>query len=578
MEIKIPVRFRSLPCLLLATATLAVYIPYSNAQDALAANRTLKLFFSTYLGGTEPCFPDGGNSTFAQNAATDKEGNIYVTGGTEVSDLPVLNAWQPQPASDSKMSAFLAKYDPSGKPLWCTYLGGNNYSLGLGIAAMPDGGAAVVGVTSSDASGSFPTMNAFQAQNNGESDYFVAVFDADGSLLYSTCLGGSGMEGGPGNPFVDNGSCGNNITVDSNGLVYVTGVTPSGGGEGAIKFPMTANAIQPDLNGETDAFLCIIDPGATGADSLLYSSFLGGNHGEQGHSVAVNTRGASIVVAGYTRSTDFPTTSNAYRSQSAPEGYLSNGFVTQFKVSKPGSMSSEYSMRYSTYLGSEAEDARDDAYGIVMNKAGIIYVTGRTQSAGFPMTGKKVASIYNSAPYLQAGSPGSGDEPYLVKINPSRKGAKSLVYSTFLGGGSAPDSTNHWGSFCASVAIDSKGNAFVGGETSAPGVEYLPSRRATEAPNNFPYTADALLTAPQGSYDAILMQIDARGSTLGYSTYLGGKDSDRSYGLSVDPSGNIIITGLTFSSDFPVKDAAQSWPGNTGSANAFVAKFSFTLN
>ena len=70
------------------------------------------------------------------------------------------------------------------------------------------------------------------------------------------------------------------------------------------------------------------------------------------------------------------------------------------------------------------------------------------------------------------------------------------------------------------------------------------------------------------------MQIDPGGATLGYSTYLGGKDSDRTYGLAVDPAGNVVLTGLTFSADFPLKNPAQTWPGNAGFQNAFVTKFS----
>ena len=70
------------------------------------------------------------------------------------------------------------------------------------------------------------------------------------------------------------------------------------------------------------------------------------------------------------------------------------------------------------------------------------------------------------------------------------------------------------------------------------------------------------------------MQIDPGGATLGYSTYLGGTDSDRTYGLAVDPAGNVVLTGLTFSADFPLKNPAQTWPGNAGSQNAFVTKFS----
>ncbi|MFZ2445289.1 MAG: hypothetical protein WAW37_02940 [Syntrophobacteraceae bacterium] len=542
-----------------------------HAQAAWQVGGTPRLVFSTYLGGSTPFDPNSGALTFAQNAAADCGGNIYVTGGTQVSDLPVLNAWQPAPLAGSTMSAFVAKYSPSGRLLWCTYLGGNNQSLGLGIAAMPNGGAVVAGATSSNGSGPFPTMNGFQTTNNGESDYFVAVFDALGNLLYSTYLGGSGMEGGPGAVFVDNGSNGNNVAVDARGLVYVTGVTPSGGG-GAIKFPVTPNALQSDMNGSTDAFLTIINPGKSGASSLIYSSFLGGNEGEQGHGVAVNARGKHITVGGYTRSTDFPTTPNAFRSQSAPVNYLSNGFVAQFRSSRPGSSSSHYTFRYSTYLGADTVDARDDTYGIALGPKGLIVATGRTQSAGFPMTQNGAPSIYNSAPYLLANK--SGDEPYLVKIDPSLSGAASLVYSTYLGGGSPPGASEPSGSFGTAVGVDAKGRAFVGGETDAQGTQYVPSRYSEEAPSETPYTKNALITAAQGDYDAIFMRISHGGGHLEYSTFFGGSQSDRTYGLAVDPAGNVALTGLTFSSDFPVKNPAQTWPGNTNYQNAFVAKFS----
>ena len=77
-------------------------------------------------------------------------GEYYVTGATTVSDLPVTNAYQPNPRG-STMSAFVAKYNEAGQLLWCTYLGGNNQSMGIGVAAMPNGGVAVVGITTSNA-------------------------------------------------------------------------------------------------------------------------------------------------------------------------------------------------------------------------------------------------------------------------------------------------------------------------------------------------------------------------------------------------------------------------------------------
>jgi hypothetical protein len=529
--------------------------------------QTPTLLFSTYLGGSTPCDSCTGADTFAQNTTVDADGNIYVTGATTVSDLPALNASQQQPAPGSTMSSFVAKYDPAGNPLWCTYLGGNGQSLGVGVAAMPGGGVVVAGLTTSSGSVPFPTMNPYQPALAGKSDYFVTVFDANGAMLYSTYLGGSGTEG-PSEPdtFAYNQNSGNNVAVDAQGLVYVIGITASG------NFPVTpANAVQPAFAGDKDAFLSIIDPTKAGGESLLYSSFLGGTGDDQGHGVAVNSTGSLITVVGYTTSPDFPTTLESLQPDSPEPGFTSNGYVAQFSSSDPGQKSSQYTKNYCTYLGGQTDEARDDAYGVAMDPQGLILVTGRTQSYDFPMNGPSVPSIYNSAPYLAQTS--SNDEPYLVKIDPTLQGTQSLVYATFLGGGST---NGTGGAFCTSVAVDSKGNAYVGGETNNTGVfQYIYSPTPVTAPQQFPHTADALFTSLQGNFDAILMQISPDGTTLGYSTYIGGTDGDRTYGIAVDSTGNVVQAGPTYSSDFPLKNPAQSWPGNTGGLNAFVVKFSF---
>ena len=537
-------------------------------QEALANPGAPYLIFSTYLGGVMRCTSCADGRTFAQNVSSDARGNIYVTGATESSTLPVRNAWQPRPAPHSGMSAFVAKYDAAGELLWLTYLGGDNKSMGNGIAAMPDGGVAVAGVTSSDKNGPFPTKNAFQDAYQGNGDYFVTVFDANGNLLYSTYLGGSDAEGG--DLFVDDTGGGNIIAVDARGLIYVTGFTSWSGTHIGDRFPVTSNAIQPDPAGPSDAFLSIFDVTKIGADSMIYSSFLGGHRNDIGHSVTANAAGSLITVAGYTDSDDFPTTKNGYRRHPPPPGFTSNGFVAQFRSSKPGDPSSEYSAVYATYLGADSSEARDDVYGITQDANGIILATGRTESKNFPMNGPEAPSIYNSAHYLKPHA--SGDEPYLVKIDPSLDGEASLIYSTFLGGAS-PDGL--WGTFATSVGVDANGAAYVGGQTSAPGVEYVYSPNPVEAPMPLPYTDDALFTSDQGDGDAILMQISPDGRRLGYSTFLGGKGGDRLYGLTVDPDGNVIVTGLTASSDFPVKNPAEPWPGNVGEQNAFVTKFGF---
>ena len=143
--------------LLVITAILGV--GYSSAH---AQTQTRHLVFSTYLGPKTPPYRP---CAYLRPELRQRRPGEYLRDrrhhGLRSSRPP--NAYQPSPAPDSTQSAFVAKYDPNGQPLWCTYLGGDNQSMGIGVAAMPNGGVVVVGLTTSD---NFPTMNAYQGQNN----------------------------------------------------------------------------------------------------------------------------------------------------------------------------------------------------------------------------------------------------------------------------------------------------------------------------------------------------------------------------------------------------------------------------
>ena len=180
-------------------------------------------------------------------------------------------------------------------------------------------------------------------------------------------------------------------------------------------------------------------------------------------------------------------------------------------------------------------------------------------------------AIYNSAPYLKPGV--SSDQPYLVKINPWLTGEASLVYATFLGGGSVGGGgslLHQRGCGLGRQGLCRRGDLFSGDRIQA-----FPSLLFRLHPFSL-YRRRTVSCSSGGQFDAILMQISPDGATLAYSTFFGGKDSDRTYGLSVDPAGNVVLTGLTFSSDFPLENPAQTYPGNTGNQNAFVAKFALS--
>lgn len=174
----------------------------------------------------------------------DGSGNVYVTGETNSADFPTLNASQPTGGGDFTVGvfdAFVTKYSSSGSRVYSTYLGGNTYDSGSGIAADPSGNAYVTGQT---ASADFPTLNASQPTYGGTSapgsntdrgDAFVTKFNTVGARVYSTYLGG------------DNFERGNGIAVDGSGNAYVVGTTGSSG------FPLV-NPTQSSISGY-DAFV-----------------------------------------------------------------------------------------------------------------------------------------------------------------------------------------------------------------------------------------------------------------------------------------------------------------------------------
>ncbi|MGC1170498.1 MAG: SBBP repeat-containing protein, partial [Candidatus Acidiferrales bacterium] len=231
------------------------------------------LSYSTYLGGST------GDDGFG--VAVDVFGNAYVTGETASTDFPTAHALQPTYGGGSE-DAFVAKINPSGSALvYSTYLGGNNYEYGYGIAVDAFGNAYVMGYTQSS---NFPTTaGAFEGNCCGA---FVTKINASGSaLVYSTFLNGA----------EDDGIA--SIAVDAFGNAYVTGGTSS------ANFPTTAGAFQTTLNGSTNAFVTKFNPRGS---ALVYSTYLGGSTYEYGYGIAVDASG-NAYVTGETASADFPT-------------------------------------------------------------------------------------------------------------------------------------------------------------------------------------------------------------------------------------------------------------------------------
>ena len=212
---------------------------------------------------------------------------------------------------------------------------------------------------------------------------------------------------------------------------------------------------------------------------------------------------------------------------------------------------------YSTFIGDG--NAFDIGYGIAVDASGSAYITGETNT-GFPLTNPFETTFANFA-FL-------GGHAFVAKLNPT---GTALVYSTYLGGTNYPISqgtfpSTNWGDQGNAIAVDSSGNASVGGWTTAV---------------DFP-TVNAFQPTSPANKHGFVTKLNASGSALVYSTYLGGSVGDEVDGLALDASGNAYVTGGTDSPDFPTLNAFQPAYGGHGTApnilsdlgDAFVTKLS----
>jgi uncharacterized protein (TIGR03437 family) len=413
-------------------------------------------------------------------------------------------------------------YDPS-RPLvidpvltYSSYLGGGN-SMAVRVATDAQGNAYLTGATTSR---SFPvTSGGTPSIASGTyDDVFVTKFNSQGTMVYSTYVGGSGDDIGLG------------IAVDSSGQAHVTGSTVSS------DFPMHA-AAQSVYKGHGDAFVFALNAAGTG---FVYSTYLGGSAVDAGTAIAVDMQG-NAYVAGATASADFPTLNALQAALKGGKGgsgqsrfALGDVFVT--KLSPAGAIV------YSTYYGGGNDEA---PVAIAVDSSGSPYVAGFTTSQDFPVTSTALQAKYGGA---GSNSQITTGDAFVFKLKPD---GSQAVYSTYLGG-SADD-------VACGIAVDSSGNAYVAGSTFSA---------------NFP-----TVNAAQGTYggqgstnyfrmssgDGFVAKINPSGSALVFSTYLGGKDDDRAFAIAVDGSGNIHVAGNTASSNFPVtSDALQTKLGGVG--------------
>ncbi len=519
------------------------------------------LDYSTFIGGS------GDDTAYA--VAIDSASVAYVTGDTKSGNFPVTSgAFSTNYHGEADV--FVTKlclpmqqqfYDLSVEiigsgsvnrnPDQSTYGGGQEVAL----TATPSTDYYFTG-WSGDVSGS---QNPKTITINGSA---VVTANFMRPLVWSTFLGGSGSDWGYA------------VAVDSAGCAYVTGKTSGSG------FPV-GSGYDESQNGSYDAFITKFN--AAGTD-IVYSTFLGGIYGENYLSggIAVNDAGEAYVT-GATSSPNFPTTSGTYDTSH-------NGMEDIF-VSKLNAAGDD--LEFSTFIGGSYIDI---GYGLTLDSSGNVYVVGCSGSFNFPVTTGSCQGVYGGGVVCKFNADCSSriyavclggdyeDSAYDIAVDsagcayvtgwtecsdyPSTSGAfnesknggedafvtkldaagNSLAYSTFLGG-----SGNERGD---GIVLDSSGCAYVCGRVGSTGLA----------------TSGAYEETKGGGDDAFVAKFSADGADLEYFTYLGGNGADWGSGIALDSSGNVVVTGNTGSSDFPVTDGAYDCTLD-GDSDVFVARF-----
>ncbi|MDX1984408.1 MAG: SBBP repeat-containing protein [Bryobacteraceae bacterium] len=432
-----------------------------------------------------------------------------------------------------------------------------------------------------------PVAAEYVLHPSGEAGFKLGAYDRskplviDPVLTYSTFLGGGEVD------------VVRAAAIDPEGFVWVAGATRS------QNFPVSADSTRAEPAGGTDIFIAKLNPNAEGAASLLFSTYIGGAGNDEATSVAFDQ--GNLYFAGITNSPDFPVLGNSVQTNLNQDPTLAGGesdaFVAYLNTRVPGAEA----LYYATFLGGAAGDG---AQAMVLGQDGSIYLTGFTRSENFPQAGGPA----------QNGSRG-GQEAFLTRINPGAASGQALVYSTYFGGAGADSG--------AAIAVDAAGKVYLTGSTSSgdfpitsgqqdrssradaylaridvnrsglESIEYVayvggsgvdvgtallrhPRLGVCVAgytlSSDLPVSAGAAQSQRSGAADAFVscFNLDTFGAPVTYSTYLGGSQDDVLYGMTQDAQGRLYLTGYTFSTNFPLRNAVQGT--NRGFLDAFLVR------
>lgn len=414
--------------------------------------------------------------------------------------------------------------DPSLSVAYSSFLGGAGDDSAQGIALDKAGKLYVGGTTTSVAT--FPEAVTKELASGGASAFFLAKIDPSqagaSSLIYLDFFGGSGNESGGA------------VAVDGSGNAAIFGTTTS------PDYPVTdgskpTNSLTNNLND-----VAVTEVNSTGA-SLIYSTLFGGSGAEASLNlggVAFDS-GGNIFIASDTNSTNLPATPSAFQMNFG--GGISDGFLAKFA---PTATLPTPHLTYCTYLGINAQVGIG---GVAVDSADNAYLAGFTSNPGtsFP-TQNGFQTTYGGDP----------SDAFLMKFHQYGTGATDLGYGTFLGGSGLDKA------LAVAVGQSLPATAYVTGTTQS---SDFPINGANSA---FQTSKKGIATSSNAFFAAITEDTTDK-TTLLYSTYLGGSQSDSGLGIWFSAANAVYLAGKTTSWDFPWQDNFQPFNGDE---DAFVVK------
>ena len=433
-----------------------------------------------------------GNVHTNNSTAIDKEGNIFVAGGTRDGLKVTDDAFRKKYHGDSGGRAggdiYLMKLSPDGEMMYSTYIGGSQDEYYCNQITIDDNGNVYVGFTT-DSKDLPVSQKAIQKSNHGENDHYIIKFNNDCKYLASTYLGGVQSDHWT------------KLGINNN-MLYLVACTKS------EDFPITDGVIQEQYNawGGTDEDKQWMEKDITitamslDLDEIYSSTYLGGSNYENVNSFSFDKKGR-IILVGDTKSADFPISQECYDNS---YGGDYDGFVTIINPSLS-------KIEYSTFIGTDKADKIQSLGVIDLNN---IILVGDTQSPDFPITSNAIKQDI-----------GGVQDGFIVELNVK---TNELTYASFIGG-SGGDSIKE-------IELTDENSYSMVVRTSS---------------TDFPVTEDALYGSMIGGSDLAVVKLDKTLGNILYSTYLGGSKHELMVKTSSTSSGDIILTFTSTSEDFP---------------------------